>query len=80
MDLTIAGSKATYVEIMEYVLDNEGFKVSQLYFAPDKRKHGLIERTNYNIGDGKSKMPQVPLKKEKGISRSIDCTHNIKKP
>lgn len=36
MNLTIAGSKATYVEIRQYVLDNAGFKISQLYFAPVK--------------------------------------------
>ncbi|WP_329602293.1 23S rRNA methyltransferase [Blautia liquoris] len=60
MDLTQAESKATYAEIRQYVLDNAGFKVSQLYVAQVKRKHGLVQRSNYNVGDGKSKVPQVP--------------------
>lgn len=71
MDLTTAESKATYAEIKQYVLDNAGFKVSQLYVAQVKRKHGLIERINYNVGDGKSKVPQVPLEKEKAIEDAL---------
>ena len=51
MDLTTAESKATYDKIKQYVLDKAGFKVSQLYIAQVKRKHGLIERINYNVGD-----------------------------
>lgn len=71
MDLTKAESKATYAEIKQYVLDNAGFKVSQLYVAQVKRKHGLIERINYNVGDGKAKIPQVPLEKEKAIEDAL---------
>lgn len=71
MDLTTAESKATYDEIKQYVLDNAGFKVSQLYIAQVKRKHGLIERINYNVGDGKAKVPQVPLEKEKAIEDAL---------
>lgn len=71
MDLTTAESKATYEEIKQYVLDNAGFKVSQLYIAQVKRKHGLIERINYNVGDGKAKVPQVPLEKEEAIEEAL---------
>lgn len=71
MDLTIAESKATYDKIKQYVLDKTGLKVSQLYIAQVKRKHGLIERINYNVGDGKAKVPQVPLKKEKAIEDAL---------
>lgn len=71
MDLTTAESKATYDEIKQYVLDNTGLKVSQLYVAQVKRKHGLIERINYNVGDGKSKVPHVPLEKEKAIEDAL---------
>ncbi len=71
MDLTTAESKATYDEIKQYVLDNMGLKVSQLYVAQVKRKHGLIERINYNVGDGKSKVPHVPLEKEKAIEDAL---------
>ena len=40
---------ATYGEIKKYVLDKYGLKVSSLYIAQIKRKHGLIERENYNF-------------------------------
>ena len=71
MDLTSAESKATYDEIKQYVLDNTGLKVSQLYVAQVKRKHGLIERINYNVGNGKSKVPQVPAEKEIAIEDAL---------
>ena len=63
LDLTAAESKATYVEIKQYVLDKTGLKVSQLYIAQVKRKHRLIERINYNLGEKESKVPQVPPEK-----------------
>lgn len=73
MDLTTAESKATYDEIKQYVFEHTGMKVSQLYVAQVKRKHGLIERINYNVGDGKSKVPQVPAEKEKAIEDALRC-------
>lgn len=48
LDLTVAESKATYEEIKEYVLEQSGFKVSNLYIAQEKQKCGIIERENYN--------------------------------
>ncbi|MDE6203331.1 MAG: 23S rRNA (uracil(1939)-C(5))-methyltransferase RlmD [Lachnospiraceae bacterium] len=71
VDLTKAESKATYAEIKEYVLEKYGLKVSQLYIAQVKRKHGIIERVNYNVGEGKAKVPQVPLEKEKAIEEAL---------
>lgn len=71
MDLTQAESKATYAEIKQYVMENAGLNVSQLYIAQVKRKHGLIERINYNVGDGKSKVPQVTPEKEKTIEEAL---------
>lgn len=71
MDLTSAESKATYDEIKQYVFEHTGMKVSQLYVAQVKRKHGLIERINYNVGNGKSKVPQVPAEKEKAIEDAL---------
>ena len=71
MDLTQAERKATYDEIKSYVLDKYGFKVSQLYIAQVKRKHGIIERENYNTGEGKTKVPQVPEDKEKAIEDAL---------
>ena len=71
MDLTKAESKATYAEIKQYVLEKHGLKVSQLYIAQVKRKHGIIERVNYNVGEGKTKVPQVPMEKEKAIEDAL---------
>lgn len=71
LDLTAAEGKATYDEIKQYVLDKFGFKVSQLYIAQVKRKHGIIERENHNVGEGKAKVPQVPADKEKAIEDAL---------
>ncbi len=71
MDLTKAESKSTYAEIKQYVLEKHGLKVSQLYIAQVKRKHGIIERVNYNVGEGKTKVPQVPMEKEKAIEDAL---------
>ncbi len=71
MDLTKAESKATYAEIKDYVLEKYNLKVSQLYIAQVKRKHGIIERINYNTGEGKARVPQVPLEKEKAIEDAL---------
>ena len=71
MDLTKSESKATYAEIKAYVLEQTGLKVSQLYIAQVKRKHGIIERENYNTGEGKAKVPQVPEDKEKAIEGAL---------
>lgn len=71
MDLTKAESRATYDEIKAYVLEKYGLKVSQLYIAQVKRKHGIIERVNYNVGNGKARVPQVPAEKEKAIEDAL---------
>ena len=39
---------ATYGQIKDYVLEQNGLKVSSLYIAQVKQKHGIIERENYN--------------------------------
>lgn len=67
LDLTSAESKATYAEIKKYVLDKFGLKVSQLYIAQVKREFGLIERINYNVGEGKNHVPQVTPEKRGAI-------------
>ncbi len=71
MDLTKAEGKATYAKIKQYVLDKFGLNVSQLYIAQVKRKHGLIERINYNVGNGKARVPQVPPEKEQAIEEAL---------
>ena len=71
LELSKAESKATYEEIKAYVLEHTGLKVSQLYVAQVKRKHGLIERINYNVGEGKARVPQVTPEKEKAIEDAL---------
>ena len=71
MDLTKAESKATYEEIKEYVLKNYGMNVTNLYIAQVKRKYGIIERINYNLGEGKARVPQVTPEKEEAIEDAL---------
>lgn len=70
-DLTASEAKATYHEIKDYVLDKFGLKVSTLYISQVKAKCGIIERENYNKGEGKSKVPQCPPEKEKAIINAL---------
>ena len=67
LDLTRAESKATYKEIEEYVQNKYGLHVTNLYIAQAKREFGIIERINYNVGDGKSRVPQVTPEKREAI-------------
>lgn len=67
-DLTSAESKATYEEIIKYVSEKFGMKVSNLNIAQVKRKYGIIERSNYNLPKSEnSKQPQCTEEKEKAI-------------
>ena len=69
MDLTAAESKATYEEIKKYVAEhNDGMKVSNLYIAQVKAKHGIIERENYNLPKSEEvRQPKCPKEKEEAI-------------
>ena len=67
LDLTRAESKATYKEIEEYVQNKYGLHVTNLYIAQVKREFGIIERINYNVGDGKSRVPKVTPEKREAI-------------
>lgn len=72
LDLTSAESKATYDEIKEYVLANNGFKVSTLYIAQVKEKVGIEKRQNYNTSKKEdAKVPQCPADKEKAIMGAL---------
>ena len=72
LDLTAAESKATYEEIREYVLEHTGLKVSYLYIAQVKQKHGIIERENYNKPKSEdARQPQCPPEKEKAITEAL---------
>lgn len=71
---------ATYGEIKKFVLDKYGLKVSSLYIAQVKRKHGLIERENYNISKKENqRVPNCPEEKEKAIEDALEYFGMIKK-
>ena len=74
LDLTSAESKATYKEIQNYVLEKFGFKVSTLYIAQVKKKHGLEVREHYNIPKNENrKVPQCSIEKEEAILDALKC-------
>ena len=64
LDLTAAESKASYDEIIDYVLKTRGLKVSRLNVAQVKRKYGLIERENYNLpkSEDSTQPPCTPVR------------------
>ena len=67
LDITSAESKATYKEIQEYVKNKYDLHITNLYIAQVKREFGIIERENYNPGEGKAKVPQVTPEKREAI-------------
>ena len=67
LDITSAERKATYKEIQEYVQNKYDLHVTNLYIAQVKREFGIIERENYNTGEGKAKVPQVTAEKREAI-------------
>ncbi len=73
LDVTSAESKATYEEIKQYVAEhNDGMKVSSLYIAQVKQKHGIIERENYNKSKSEdAKQPQCPKEKDDAIVEAL---------
>ncbi len=71
LDVTAAETKATYQEIKDYVLDKYGLKVSTLYISQVKAKCGIIERENYNKGEGKNRAPHCPKEKEDAIMDAL---------
>ena len=72
MDVTPAESKASYQEIKEYVLAHTGLKVSCLYIAQVKAKHGIIERACYNKAKTEgNRVPKCPPEKEKAIEEAL---------
>ena len=79
MDLTAAESMATYEEIKKYVAEhNDGMKVSNLYIAQIKQKHGIIERENYNMPKSeKGGQPECPKEKEDAIVEALKAFRMI---
>lgn len=63
---------ATYRQIKDRVLEQTGLKVSSLYIAQVKQKHGIIERENYNKPKSENaRQPQCPPDKEKAIKEAL---------
>ena len=72
LDVTAAETKATYEEIKAYVLEHTGLKVSCLYIAQVKAKHGIIERECYNKAKAEgTPVPKCPPEKEKAIEEAL---------
>ena len=72
LDLTSSEAKATYDEIKDYIFDKHCVKVSSLYIAQIKQKHGIIERDCYNNSKkDNTKQPQCPPEKVKLIEEAL---------
>lgn len=72
LDVTAAESKATYNEIREHVLEHHQLKVSNLYIAQVKQKHGIIERESYHKAKNENaKQPKCPKEKEDAIVEAL---------
>ena len=67
-DFGTKGCRATYPDIIAYIQDKYGFKVSHLNIAQIKRKCGIIERENYNQPKSeKSMQPGCTKEREDAI-------------
>ncbi len=72
LDVTAAETKATYEEIKAYVLEHTGLKVSCLYIAQVKAKHGIIERNCYNkVKTQGNRVPKCPPEKERALEEAL---------
>lgn len=72
LDLTSSEAKATYDEIKDYIFDKHRVKVSSLYIAQVKKKHGIIERDCYNNSKKENpNQPQCPPEKVKLIEEAL---------
>lgn len=72
MDMSGFQKGATYGQIKERVLQQTGLKVSSLYIAQIKQKHGIIERENYNKSkSGNARQPKCPPEKEAAITEAL---------
>ena len=72
MDMSGFQKGTTYEQIKAYVLEHTGLKVSHLYIAQVKQKHGIIERECYNKPKSEdAKQPQCPPEKEAAIEAAL---------
>ena len=73
-DMDMSGFKkgATYEAIKDYVKEQTGYKVSSLYIAQVKAKHGLDMRENFNLPKSEdARQPKCPAEKEKAIEDAL---------
>ncbi len=72
MDMSGFRQGATYEEIQEWVQEKYGFHVTHLNIAQVKRKHGIVERKNYNKPKTPdSRQPGCPDDKVKAIEDAL---------
>ncbi len=72
LDVTPAETEATYREIKDYIFEQHGVKVSSLYIAQVKEKHGIKERECYNKPKSENpKQLHCPAEKEKLIEEAL---------
>ncbi len=72
MDMSGFRQGATYEQIQEWVREKYGFHVTHLNIAQVKRKHGIIERENYNKAKSHdSWQPGCPDDKVKAIEDAL---------
>ena len=72
VDMSRFQQGATYEQIQDWVQEKYGFHVSHLNVAQVKRKHGIIERENYNKPKSSdSKQPGCPEEKVKAIEAAL---------
>lgn len=65
-------SSVTYEEIKAWIQEEYGLKVSSLYIAQVKQKHGIIERECYNKPKSEGhRVPQCPPEKEAAIEAAL---------
>ena len=63
--LGLKSSTATYNDIKTYVREKYGFEVHFAYIGQVKKKLGIKERKNYNVGSCKRPMPLCPPEKKR---------------
>ena len=72
MDMSRFQQGATYEQIQDWVQEKYGFHVTHLNIAQVKRKHGIIERENYNKPKSPDpRQPGCPEDKIKAIEEAL---------
>ena len=72
MDMSRFQQGATYEQIQKWIQEKYGIHVSHLNIAQVKRKHGIIERENYNKPKSSdSRQPGCPDEKVKAIESAL---------